>query len=190
MARLAEIDFRGKTVLDVGCWDGALSFEAEKLGARFVVATDSFVWKLPVLSGRRGFDLAHRLLGSKVRAREIDVLELCPNYVSIEQCGGRFDVVLFFGILYHMRHPLLALEKVRGVTVDGGMAIVEGHYRDHVGIERPVGIFLPGKELAGDPTNWWEFNRQAYRDLLLAAGFARVEEIGHSGNRVVFYAYA
>src|SRR5713101_1737289 len=100
----------GKTVLDVGAWDGFFSFEAERRGAERVLATDSFVWRGGWPTGKAGFELARRALNSRVEDMEIDVLELSPERV------GTFDIVLFLGVLYHMRHPLLALERVASVT--------------------------------------------------------------------------
>jgi tRNA (mo5U34)-methyltransferase len=99
----------GQSVLDIGTWNGFYAFAAEQRGASRVLATDSAVWREPGI-GRAGFDLAHRALNSGVEGREIDVLELSPDTV------GEFDVVLFLGVLYHLRHPLLALERVASVT--------------------------------------------------------------------------
>ena len=116
--RLPE-SLTGKTVLDVGAWDGFYSFEAERRGAAQVLATDSYSWGGGGWGTKAAFDLARRALGSRVESRVIDVLELSPDNV------GTFDVVLFLGVLYHMRHPMLALEKVFGVTRE--MAVVETH---------------------------------------------------------------
>ena len=98
----------GMTVLDVGAWNGFFSFEAERRGASRVLATDSYAWH--TWDGKSGFDLARRALNSKVQALEIDVLDLSPDII------GTFDLVLCLGVLYHMRHPLLCLEKVFSVT--------------------------------------------------------------------------
>jgi len=103
-------DLRGKTVLDVGAWDGFFSFEAERRGASRVLATDSYCWSGEGWGSKAGFDLARTALGSQVEDKEIDVLELSSEAV------GPFDIVLFLGVLYHMRHPLLALERVASVT--------------------------------------------------------------------------
>lgn len=101
----------GKSVLDVGSWDGFFAFEAERRGASRVLATDSFVWRGGCeWADKSGFDLAKSALGSEVEEMEIDVLDLSPETV------GEFDIVLFLGVLYHMRHPLLALERVASVT--------------------------------------------------------------------------
>src|SRR5581483_10238018 len=110
LKRLQIPDLHGKTVLDVGAWDGFYSFEAERRGAARVLATDSFSWDGGGWGRKDGFELAREALGSKVEDRNIDVLELSPENV------GTFDVVFFLGVLYHMRHPMLALEHVASVT--------------------------------------------------------------------------
>jgi tRNA (mo5U34)-methyltransferase len=108
--RLARLDlpssFAGRSVLDIGAWDGFFSFDAERRGASRVVATDHYSWHGPgwgTNDGKAGFKLAREILGSRVEDDDIDVMELSPERV------GTFDVVLFLGVLYHLRHPLLAL---------------------------------------------------------------------------------
>jgi len=159
-------DLRGKTVLDVGAWDGFFSFEAERRGAERVLATDSFVWNEQGWGTKRGFDLAKRHLGSRVEERTVDVLDLRPEDV------GTFDVVLFVGVLYHMRHPMLALERVASVTRE--VAIIETVV-DMLSVRRPAIAFYPGSELARDHTNWCGPNPEALTGMLHAAGFTRVE---------------
>jgi SAM-dependent methyltransferase len=103
-------DLSGKTVLDVGAWDGFFSFEAERRGAERVLATDSYAWSGVDWGSKRGFELARTRLGSTVEDMDVDVLDLSPQGVGV------FDVTLFLGVLYHLRHPMLALEKVAAVT--------------------------------------------------------------------------
>jgi tRNA (mo5U34)-methyltransferase len=159
-------DLSGKTVLDVGAWDGFFSFEAERRGAARVLATDYFAWHGDNWSSKEGFDLARRTLGSKVEDADIDVLDLRPQTI------GTFDVVLLLGVLYHMRHPLLALERVASVT--GEQLILETHV-DLTWLRRPAMAFYPGLELAWDPTNWWGPNPAAVKAMLHVVGFRRVE---------------
>lgn len=157
--------FKGMTVLDVGAWDGFYSFEAERRGADRVLATDHFCWSGEGWGTKDGFDLAHRVLNSKVEAKDIDVLDLSPETV------GTFDVVLFTGVLYHMRHPLLALERVASVTRN--WLILETAV-DMLWKRRPALAFYPANELNHDPTNWFAPNPQALRGMLDAVGYRRV----------------
>ena len=94
------------------------------------------------------------------------MLDLSPERV------GTFDVVLFLGVLYHMRHPLLALEHAASVT--GGQLIVETHV-DLSFLRRPAMAFYPGHELLLDQTNWWGPNVEAVVAMLRDCGFPRVE---------------
>lgn len=159
-------DLAGRTVLDVGAWDGFFSFEAERRGAARVVAADHFAWHGDNWSDKSGFELARRALGSRVEDVNIDVMDLSPERV------GSFDLVLFLGVLYHLRHPLLALERVAGVTA--GSLILETHV-DLTWVRRPAMAFYPGQELGWDPTNWWGPNPAAVAAMLRAVGFKRVE---------------
>src|SRR5208337_3898958 len=84
-----RVDMRGRTVLDIGAWNGFFSFEAKRRGAARVLATDSYCWAHPNFRGRETFDIARSALGIEVEAREIDVAELSPETV------GEFDVVLY-----------------------------------------------------------------------------------------------
>jgi tRNA (mo5U34)-methyltransferase len=166
-------DLRGKSVLDIGAWDGFFSFEAERRGASRVLATDSYCWgenpwSQDGFGTKDGFELARRALHSQVEDRQIDVLDLSPEKVGV------FDLVLFLGVLYHMRHPLLALERVASVT--GHQAIVETHV-DMVECKWPVMVFYPGKELADDETNWWGPNPAAVEAMLKTVGFREVKRV-------------
>jgi tRNA (mo5U34)-methyltransferase len=152
----------GKSVLDVGAWDGFYSFEAERRGARRVLATDSYVWARQ----KAGFLLARRVLDSKVDDRDIDVLDLSPERV------GTFDVVLFLGVLYHMRHPLLAMERVASVVKDH--LILETHV-DMLDEPRPAMAFYPEGELNGDTSNWCGPNPLMVLAMLKTVGFSKAE---------------
>jgi tRNA (mo5U34)-methyltransferase len=156
----------GMSVLDVGAWDGFYSFEAERRGASKVLATDSFSWGRGGWGSKEAFELARSALGSNVGDLEIDVFELSPERV------GTFDLVLFLGVLYHMRDPLGALERVRSVT--GKQLILE----TTVGMlwtRRPASAFFPDSELDQDATNWWAPNIPALMGMLEAVGFAKAK---------------
>ena len=102
-------DLSGRSVLDIGAWDGFFSFEAERRGASRVVAADHYAWHgtgWGTGEGKAGFQLAREVLNSRVEDSDTDVMDLSPERV------GSFDVVLFLGVLYHLPNPLLALERV------------------------------------------------------------------------------
>jgi tRNA (mo5U34)-methyltransferase len=169
LARLRwPASFRGKSVLDVGAWDGFFSFEAERRGAARVLATDSFVWRGGIPTGQAGFHLARRVLGSRVEDMDIDVLDLSPERV------GMFDIVLFLGVLYHMRHPMLALERVASVTRE--LLIIETVV-DCLDYRRPAMAFYPGAELSNDDTSWCGPNPGAVKAMLRTAGLPRVDVV-------------
>lgn len=167
--RLARVQLpdslRDKTVLDIGAWDGFFSFECERRGAARVVAADYFSWHGTGWGTKTGFTLAREALGSRVEDIDIDVMDITPERV------GTFDVVLFLGVLYHLRHPFLALEHVASVTRE---QLILETVVDLVGFRRPAMAFYPGRELNNDPTNWWAPNVPAVRGMLESLGFSEV----------------
>ncbi len=171
----------GRSVLDVGAWDGFFSFEAEKRGAERVVAADSFAWNGANWSNKDGFLLAREILGSSVEDLDVDVMDLSVKAV------GSYDLVLMLGVLYHLRHPLLALERVAEVTAR--QLILETHV-DLTWLGRPAAAFYPGLELNHDPTNWWGPNPPAVVAMLHTVGFEKVRmvtpnTVTYRGARVV-----
>jgi tRNA (mo5U34)-methyltransferase len=176
LARVAlPASLSGLTVLDIGAWDGFFSFECERRGAARVVATDFYSWHGGGWGTKAGFELAREALGSKVEDVDIDVMDLSPERV------GTFDLVLFLGVLYHLRHPLLALEKVASVT---RQTLIVETVVDMVGIGRPAAAFYPDRELNDDPTNWWGLNPAAVRGMLTTVGFESVSMPVSSPNAV------
>lgn len=181
-------DLTGKTVLDVGSWDGFFSFEAERRGASRVLAVDKFYryedGKLDENEGKKiaasGFFIAREILGSNVEFEEMDVYDLSPERV------GMFDVVLFPGVIYHLRHPLLALERVASVTRDLMVLesyCIEGDY------DPPAAQFYETDELLKDVTNWWGPNIQGMAAMTRAAGFRRAEIISRFWDRGVVHGF-
>jgi tRNA (mo5U34)-methyltransferase len=160
-------DLTGRTVLDIGAYDGFYAFEAERRGAARELATDSWTWNWPGSDARRNFDLAHRVLGSRVESRVVAVEDLSPDTV-----GGTYDLVLFLGVLYHAPDPLGYLRRLRSVT--GGVAIVETVV-DLLDIGVPAAAYYPGSALHGDASNHFGPNPAAVEGLLTDAGFARVD---------------
>jgi tRNA (mo5U34)-methyltransferase len=173
--RLARLhlpeNLSGRSVLDIGAWDGFFSFEAERRGAARVVAADYYAWHgtgWGTGQGKAGFELARTALNSRVEDVDIDASDLSPERV------GLFDVVLFLGVLYHLPNPLLVLERVASVTND---LLVLETVVDMVGVRRPAAAFYPDRELNNDPTNWWGPNPAAVIGMLRSVGFGRVEMI-------------
>lgn len=101
-------------VLDVGAWDGYWTFEALKRGASEVVAIDDFSDFLGILENKdrhawENFDLCRDIFGyNEEKCKRFDM----SVYDVTEDKLGRFDIVFFFGTLYHLRYPLLALDRL------------------------------------------------------------------------------
>jgi tRNA (mo5U34)-methyltransferase len=180
-------DLRGVRILDVGAYDGYFSFECERRGAE-VLAVD--------LQRAAGFDVARRLLGSHVEHREISIYDLSPATV------GTFDLVLCLGVIYHLMHPMLGLERVaavsRGAVVietqvcDGWFIKADGQPGDLAALaptiaDLPLAQFYPGAELNGDPSNWWSPNVPALLGMVAAVGLT-VERLDHNRARAWVFA--
>jgi 2-polyprenyl-3-methyl-5-hydroxy-6-metoxy-1,4-benzoquinol methylase len=163
----------GLRVLDIGCAEGYFSFEAERRGAREVVAIDSFPESV------RRFNLCRAALGSQANAYLANVYELSPRTF------GTFDLVLFYGVFYHLRHPHLALEKILSVCT--GTVLFQTYTLENEGVAQlPMGQFHPHGFMSGkdrelwDPTVFWFFNPAACLGLLEAAGFVEAEQVTRS----------
>jgi tRNA (mo5U34)-methyltransferase len=185
-------DLTGRTVLDIGAWDGYFSFEAEKRSAALVVASDMAMTqpnKDRLEQGNwganKGFRLAHHILGSKVRFIESSVFKIdeAVCQAAINTAGDldekeyplTYDVTLFYGVLYHLIEPFLALQKLAAVTK--GMALVETAISPGNGVTMEL---RPGFE--NDPTNWWYPTVACLQEMLLRAGFSRTEVIFNLDN--------
>jgi tRNA (mo5U34)-methyltransferase len=177
-----RVDLSGRSVLDIGAWNGFFSFEAKRRGASRVLATDSYCWSHPDIHGRETFDIARSKLGLEVDAREIDVKDLSGETV------GEFDVVLYLGVFYHRYDAIETLAKAARLAKQ--LLVVETHLelRD---LDVPAMVFFPGRELADDPTNWWGPNEHCIKALLLGHGFEEVETTAHpaGSNRAIFHAW-
>ncbi len=180
----------GLSVLDIGAWDGFFSFEAERRGAKQVVAYDL------TPENYFGFATAKELLGSKAEYVQGSVYELKAELI------GTFDVVLFVGVLYHLRYPLLALDRIRDVC--RGYMVLETHCLDNcvvlddgqtTTLDRidqrlsriPLYRFYPGNELNGDYSNWFSPNRSAIEGGLRTAGFEPAL-LSEWGDRIAYKA--
>jgi tRNA (mo5U34)-methyltransferase len=193
-------DVTGRSVLDIGAWDGKFSFAAEQAGASRVVALDHYAWGVdfvargaywaeciangtlpdqsrdetdfwrPDLPGQRGFNFARAALDSKVEPvvgdfQKIDLDEL-----------GAFDVVLYLGVLYHMKEPLTCLERLRAVTKE--VAVIETEAVHIQGFDGEVLMqFHAGSDLRVDFGNWYVPTIEALHNLCRAAGFSEVRTV-------------
>ena len=183
----------GLRALDIGARDGYFSFELERRGAE-VVAIDS------IDPAQTGFPVAAELLGSAVEFRVANLYDLDPAE------HGTFDVVLFLGVLYHLRDPLLALDTIWRVCRPGALLVLEtqvledalltpdGGFRalrdlDPVLDEVELAQFHPGDSLRGDFTNYWTPNAACVRGLLRDAAFEPLAS-DVQGPRGIFHARA
>lgn len=179
-------DLRGARALDIGCSDGYFSFELEKRGAD-VVAIDF------VPETYTGFATARAILDSRVDYRMDNVYNLAP------ESYGAFDVVLFMGVLYHLRNPLGALDSIRSVVKEGaslfvGTMMIDEYFQLPDGsvttleaanpllAQIPLWQAYPGDSLNGDFTNCFAPNRRALEVALTEAQFrvdgARIVSMG------------
>lgn len=171
---LVPNDLRGQTVLDIGCNAGFYSLEMKRRGADLVV----------------GIDSDPRYLAQARLAAEINGLDIELHQLSVYDIGElrqRFDFVLFMGVLYHLRHPLLALDLLHEHVVGNQLLFqsmlrgskhvptIEHDYAfdEHAIFEEegyPRAVFVE-HSYATDPTNWWIPNRSGMEAMLRSAGF-------------------
>jgi tRNA (mo5U34)-methyltransferase len=180
----------GRRLLDIGARDGYFSFVTEARGAE-VLAIDSMA---PHLTG---FSTAASLLGSSVEYRTMNVYDVRPESV------GTFDMIFFLGVLYHLRDPMLALDRLWEVARPGATIWVESHVIDHnlthpeTGeqlrlasvapdlVDVPMAQFYPRDLLSGDGSNWWGPNLAGLRAMVESAGFETVRARLHGGRGLV-----
>jgi tRNA (mo5U34)-methyltransferase len=160
-------DLHGLRVLDVGALNGCFSFECERRGAEVVaLGLDD--------PERSGFARLHTLLNSRVQYRQQSIYTVDPKVL---------------GVLYHLRYPLLAIDKLRALcrgkvlieshVIDQHMMVAKGFRAAIVPLKRisrllpamPLWRFFPGRELNQDPTNWFGPNIQAVLSAFASAGF-------------------
>ena len=174
-AHAISADLRGKSVLDIGCNAGFYAMEMKRRGAARVLGVD--------------FDedyLAQARFAAEVNGLDIDYRKL--SVYDVGSLGERFDIVFFIGVLYHLRHPLLALDLIHE-HVARDLMVFQSMQRGETGI-LPLApdyefwqddIFNdPGypklhfieNSYAHDPTNWWAPNRACTEAMLRSSGFA------------------
>ena len=171
-------DLTGRSVLDIGCNGGFYALEMKRRGAERVLAIDH---DPDYLAQAR---LASEVLGLDIELRQASVYD-------VASLGERFDIVLFMGVLYHLRHPLLALDLIHE-HVAGDLLLFQSMQRGS-DVPFPVADDYPFSEsrvfdepgwprlqfvehrYAGDPTNWWIPNSACAEAMLRSAGFAILE---------------
>ena len=171
-------DLTGKSVLDIGCNGGFYSIEMKRRGAARVVGVD---YDETYLAQAR---FAAEVTGVDIEFRSLSVYD-------VAQLGERFDVVLFMGVFYHLRHPLLALDLIRE-HVAGDLVVFQSmmrgtqevepvrddyHFWEADHFERPGYprmVFVENR-YCGDETNWWIPNRAGAEAMLRSAGFQVVD---------------
>lgn len=198
LSQLRLPNLAGKSVLDIGAWDGFYTFAAERAGAQRVVSLDHYVWSLDRFQVDR-YEAECRAQGQLPKPwhevpgmwhpdtlpgrRGYDLAHavlkskaepVVGDFMSMDLDPlGTFDVVLYLGVLYHMENPLASLRRVAKVTKE--MAIVETDAVEFMGHPNtPLCEFFPSDERDYDPTNWWAPNFAALSGLCKAAGFSKV----------------
>jgi len=176
-------DMSGWRVLDIGCNAGYYSFELARRGAQ-VLAIDvdpRYLAQARWAAKQFGFG------EDRVRFVQMQIYDLARE-------AGTYDLVWFMGVLYHLRHPLLALDIVRRKCAhlmvlqtltmpDGepGKAVADIDLDERARLldaSWPKMAFIEHR-LRSDPTNWWVPNHACVEAMLRASGFdllARVEE--------------
>jgi tRNA (mo5U34)-methyltransferase len=128
---LDSIDFAGKTVLDIGCWDGYWSFYAEQRGAAHVLAIDDCEQNW---AGDAGLRLAKELLHSS-----IEINTKLPVY-ELSSLQRKLDVILCLGVYYHLIDPFYAFAQIRHCCHENSIVVFEGDVRSNLGLPPGAGI--------------------------------------------------
>lgn len=171
-------DLTGMRVLDIGCAEGFFSFEAEKRGAREVIGIDSFPDSI------RRFNIVKAARQSNATAFLMNVYDLEPKRL------GTFDLLLFYGVFYHLKHPQYALERIRSVCT--GRLLFQTHIHEEPSVKGiPWARFYPHGIMSGknqelfDPTVFWLFNSACCLAILDHVGFTDLRIISTDPNPFV-----
>jgi len=176
-------DLSGMRVLDIGCAEGYFSFEAERRGASEVIGIDSFPDSV------RRFNICRDALGARAQAYLTNVYDLGRRGF------GTFDLVLYYGVNYHLRNPILALERIFSVC-SGTILMQSDSFEDPALGDRAASLFHPFGIESGpadnrqrDPTVFWVPNAACVRAMLEHVGFVDIEG-GQTPASAVFRAEA
>ena len=160
LKHLWALDLKGKRVLDVGCRDGLFSLSAEEMGATEVVAIDNDLSEGAV-------NVVLPFLNSKVRMYQMNLYDLRPDHF------GLFDVVIFPGVLYHLRYPFWGLRVLREMLKVGGHLLIETAIWEGAP-DAPL-LYCPvGEESPYDVSSCTFFNEKGLVDTLSSLGFRTV----------------
>ena len=168
-------DLRGMSVLDIGCNGGFYSIEMKRRGAARVLGIDA-----------DADYLAQARFAAEVTGHEIELRQL--SVYDVARLGERFDLVIFMGVLYHLRHPLLALDLIHE-HVARDLLLFQSMQRGAREVAQPAPdyafeetavfddpawpkLHFVEHRYARDPTNWWVPNRACAEAMLRSAGFA------------------
>ena len=172
VSSLIPENLKNKTVLDIGAADGFYSFLCESRGAKKVVAVD---WtEFP------GFSAAHKILDSKVEFRKLIIDESNLGFVDLKQkistineIKEKFDIILLFGVLYHLPNPVMIFKTLANITHE--MLLMSSHIIDS---KEPAMYYYPeGSLTPGDTTNWWVPTPSCLIDIGKRLGFNKSKMI-------------
>ncbi len=166
----------GLSVLDVGAWDGFFSFEAEKRGSKDVVASDCPQEEGGTWAGTDGFNYIHKALNSEVIWTKLNIEK------SVNKDLGTFDLVMCFGVLYHLKSPLLAVQNLMKLVKSNGIILVETAISNSSKI--PNLEYRP--KFHNDPTNYFYPNIEWVTEAFLQNGAKSVEVIYNKYERATF----
>lgn len=201
------IDLTGKSVLDLGSWDGYHSFMAIKRGAEIVVAIDNGVGeeimfgpdknklspgcsfpnpkerKLAIKRLYKKYRILNDKLGANINFIPMDIMD-------IDKILMKFDIILCLGVFYHVKNIYGLLEKCYERLEDGGSLVAEGHISED---KKSIARFIDAFELNNDPTNYWSPSESCLKKMLLRIGFKTFETINLSpierdGRRILLRA--
>jgi 2-polyprenyl-3-methyl-5-hydroxy-6-metoxy-1,4-benzoquinol methylase len=159
---LKKINFKNKKVLDIGCRDGLFSFYAEKMGASKVIGIDNDLSK-----GATEFLIPY--FNSKIKMFKKNVYDLKSTDF------GKFDIILFFGVLYHLRYPFFALKKISEVLNKNGLLLIETAI--FLDSNKKAMLFCPtNNESAFEETSCTFFNTKGLIDTLRSIGLELKEK--------------
>jgi tRNA (mo5U34)-methyltransferase len=173
-------DIRGKRALDIGAWDGPYSFELERRGA----ITTALDIQDP---DRTGFNIGKKIKKSKVNYIRSSIYDIPAEYYD------QFNIVLFLGVFYHLKNPLLAFQKIWRLLKKDGTIYFEGAILDYASqidafwhdktkllkvLSKLAVCYFSCNEYNQDISNWNIPTQICLKDWLRATGFCDISITG------------